>query len=106
MTDEQRYATPDALRAAITARLRTAASKDKNRSLPDLLRQFVYDRLLYRIFTSEDADRWVIKGATALLARLHGEARHSIDVDLYNRQGGLDDAEAALRAAAERDVGD
>jgi predicted nucleotidyltransferase component of viral defense system len=106
MTDEQRYATPVALRAAITARLRAVAAKDKNRSLPDLLRQFVYDRLLYRVFTSEDADRWVLKGATALLARLHGEARHSIDVDLYNRQGGLDEAEAALKAAAERDVGD
>jgi predicted nucleotidyltransferase component of viral defense system len=106
MTDVQRYATPVALRAAITARLRVAATNDKNRSLPDLLRQFAYDRLLYRVFTSEDADRWVLKGATALLARLHGKARHSIDVDLYNRQGGLDDAEAALTAAAERDVGD
>lgn len=106
MTDEQRYATPVALRAAITARLRTAATNDKNRNLPDLLRQFAYDRLLYRVFTSDDADRWVLKGATALLARLHGEARHSIDIDLFNRQGGLDDAESALRSAAERDVGD
>jgi predicted nucleotidyltransferase component of viral defense system len=106
MTDELRYATPVALRAAITARLRAATTSDKNRNLPNLLRQFAYDRLLYRIFTSEDADRWVLKGATALLARLHGEARHSIDIDLFNRQGALDEAEAALRAAAERNVRD
>jgi hypothetical protein len=48
----------------------------------------------------------VLKGATALLARLHGQARHSIDIDLYDQAGSLDDAEAALRAAADRDVGD
>ena len=67
MTGEQRYATPVALRAAITDRLRSAAAIDPSRSFPDLLRQFAYDRLLYRVFTSDDADRWVLKGATAIL---------------------------------------
>jgi len=106
MTGEQRYATPVALRAAITDRLRSAAAIDPSRSFPDLLRQFAYDRLLYRVFTNDDAGRWVLKGATALLARLHGHARHSIDVDLYDRVGDLHEAEAALKKAAERDVGD
>lgn len=106
MTEEKRYATPVALRAAINDRLRAAVAKDQHRTLQDLLRQFAYDRLLYRIFSSDDAGRWVLKGATALLARLHGDARHSIDVDLYDQAGSLDDAEAALRAAAARDVGD
>jgi hypothetical protein len=92
------------LRAAISDRLRQVA--DRNRSLQDLLRQFAYDRLLYRVFTAEDSDRWVLKGATALLARLGGEGRHTVDVDLYNRRGDLDEAERALRAAANADVGD
>lgn len=103
---ERHYASPAALRAAITDRLRTAAAEHPDRSLPDLQRQFAYDRLLYRVFTGDDAERWVLKGATALLARLRGEARHSVDIDLYDRTGTLDDAEAALRAATARDVGD
>lgn len=46
------------------------------------------------------------KGATALLARLHGAARHTLDIDLYRPAAPLDDAEAALRSAASLDVGD
>ncbi len=106
MTEERRYATPAALRSAITDRLRSAANADPGRNLADLRRQFAYDRLLYRVFTGEDRDRWVLKGATALLARLRGQARHSVDIDLFDRAGTLDDAEAALRAAAARDAGD
>ena len=104
MTAHRGYASPVALRAAITDRLRKVA--DRNRSLQDLLRQFAYDRLLYRVFTAEDSDRWVLKGATALLARLGGEGRHTVDIDLYNRRGDLDEAERALRGAASADVGD
>lgn len=106
MNEERRYATPVALQAAITDRLRSIARKDPSRSLADLHRQFAYDRLLYRIFTGEDRDRWVLKGATALLARLGGQARHSVDIDLYDQAGSLTDAEAVLQAAAARDAGD
>lgn len=56
----------------------------------DLQRQFAYDRLLCRVFQTEP-DRWVLKGATAMLARLEGKARHTIDVDFYSRSGGLGD---------------
>lgn len=106
MNEERRYATPAALRSAITDRLRSVVSEDPSLSLADLRRQFAYDRLLYRIFTCHDRDRWVLKGATALLARLRGRARHSIDIDLFSQAGSLEEAEAALRAAAEREGGD
>jgi hypothetical protein len=106
LTGEPHYASPVALRHAITDRLRRLAAEKPGRSLQDLLRQFAYDRLLFRVFSSEDSDRWVLKGATALLARLGGDARHTVDIDLYDRSGTLDDAEQALRAAAARDVGD
>lgn len=75
-------------------------------TVPELQRQFAYDRLLARVFVAPDAERWVLKGATALLARLD-VARHSKDVDL-TRQSTMDhlEAERALRAAAARDLGD
>jgi len=103
---EPGYATPVALRSAITDRLRALAAERPGRSVQDLLRQFAYDRLLYRVFSGPDSDRWVLKGATALLARLGGDARHTVDVDLYDRSGTLDEAELALRSAASRGVSD
>jgi hypothetical protein len=58
------------------------------------------------VFTGPDRDRWVLKGATALLARLGPAARHTADVDLFDQVGNLDAAEAALRAAVMTDVND
>lgn len=100
-----RYETPLALRRALTDRLKTAA-RDGGVALQELQRQYAYDRLLYRLFTGRDADRWVLKGATAVLARIGSDARHSLDVDLYSEMNDLDEAEQALRVAAARDVGD
>ncbi len=98
---ERRYADPTALRRAVTDRLRTLA-RDQDAQLADLQRQFAYDRLLARLFVREP-ERWVLKGATALLARLGGAARHTVDIDLYRPGERLAEAEAALR---ELDAGD
>jgi Nucleotidyl transferase AbiEii toxin, Type IV TA system len=99
-----RYADPRALRFAIADRLRPLAN-ERAVALDDLLRQFAYDRLLSRVFTSE-SERWVLKGATAMLARIGPEARHTLDVDLLHRDGGLNEAELALRRAAQVDLHD
>lgn len=101
---EPHYSDPRALRQAVKDRLRRLADEGGGQ-LTNLQRQFAYDRLLCRVFQT-DPDRWVLKGATAMLARLEGQARHTIDIDLYSRAGGLDDAEQALRAAAQVDLGD
>jgi hypothetical protein len=75
-------------------------------TVTELHRQFAYDRLLVRVFGAPDADRWVLKGAVALLARLD-VARHSKDIDLsWQSTVDLDAAEEAFRAAAGRNVGD
>jgi hypothetical protein len=100
-----RLASPQALRQAVTDRLRQLAAQRPDARLSDLLRQFAYDRLLARVFTA-DPDQWVLKGAAALLARLPAGARHSNDVDLYRRRGDLSEAETALREAAALDIGD
>jgi len=99
-----RYENPQALRQALTDRLRPLA-EESGMELSALLRQFAYDRLLCRVF-STDSERWVLKGATAMLARLEGRARHTLDVDLCRRDGSLADAETALREAAAVDLGD
>jgi len=71
---------------------------------PQLRRQFAYGRLLARLFL-HGPERWVLKGATGLLARMPGKARHSMDVDLFF-SGELDEAIDDLREAADRDLGD
>lgn len=96
-----RYKTPDAARRAVTDRLRIEAARGPWR-LADLQRQYAYDQLVERLYRTDD--RWVIKGATALLAR-RVSVRHTIDIDLY-RAGAIGEVERQLRDAAGLDIGD
>jgi len=101
MSDTRRYASPPAFRRALTDRLRAAAVTGEW-DLPQLQRQFAYDRLLARLYASDEA--WVVKGATALIAR--GIAvRSTIDIEIY-RERTLAEAEADLREAVGRDIDD
>ena len=97
------YRDPRAMRNAIADRLRPLA-RERGIQLSSLQRQFAYDRLLCRVFRDEP-DRWVLKGATAMLARLGADARHTRDIDLLSRTGDLDESERALRGAAALDLG-
>jgi hypothetical protein len=101
MTRSDSYSSPQAFRQALTDRLREAA-KAGPWTLPQLQRQIGYDRLLERLYLVDDG--WVVKGATALLARGIG-VRATIDVDIY-RERAREVAEAELREAASRDIGD
>jgi hypothetical protein len=101
VTAERGYGSPDAFRRALTDRLR-AAAWESPWDLPQLQRQMAYDRLLERLYFVDDG--WIVKGAAALLAREIG-VRASIDIDVY-RAKALEIAEAELRAAAARDIGD
>jgi len=60
-----------------------------------------YDRLLERLYMVDDG--WIVKCATALLARDLG-MRATIDIDVYRAQE-TEIAEADFRAAAGRDLG-
>lgn len=92
-----------AMRASVTARAKAAAAAEPTWDQTERLRQFAYQRLIARCFASEP-DRWVLKGAQALLARMPN-ARHSADVDFWLRGDGADPI-AALKKAAEVDLGD
>jgi hypothetical protein len=95
------YETPGAFRRALTDRLKTLSAKSRW-DLPQLQRQIAYDRLLARLYLVDRA--WIVKGATALLARDLG-VRGTIDIDLY-RDASVDVAMRELREAAASDLGD
>lgn len=105
MTDESAprpYATPQAMRRAVTDRLRNLAAPHSPWPLSQLQRQFAYDRLLARLYAHDD--RWILKGASALLARDIG-VRMTVDLDVY-LEATRDVAERAMRDAAAVDLGD
>lgn len=106
-TGEFPYNSAAAFRTALKVKFIEITKHDPLFSLAELQRQFAYDRILSRCFSADDAHRWILKGAGALLARLP-IARHSKDIDLYyaERAAAPDAAVAALARAADRDVGD
>jgi hypothetical protein len=101
MNRQSSYSSPGAFRRALTDRLNTLAETSRW-TLQQLQRQMDYDRLLERLYLVDDG--WIVKGATALLARDLG-VRATIDVDVY-REAAREVAEADLREAANRDLGD
>jgi hypothetical protein len=101
MSGGRSYKTPADFRRALTDRLKERA-KTSRWTLPQLQRQIAYDRLLERLYLLDEG--WVVKGATALLARDIG-VRGTVDVDVY-RAAAREAAEAELRAAAARSIGD
>ncbi len=101
MRGERSYRSPAAFRRALTDKLKEKAGTSRW-TLPQLQRQIACDRLLERLYLVDEG--WVVKGATALLARDIG-VRATIDIDVY-REAAREVAEADLREAATRDIGD
>ncbi len=101
MTNGRSYGSPGAFRRALTDKLRDLATRSRW-TLQQLQRQMAYDRLLERLYLVDEG--WIIKGATALLARDIG-VRGTIDIDLY-REVARAIAETDLRRAAALDIGD
>lgn len=101
MSSDRSYGSPGAFRRALTDKLREK-TKTSRWTLPQLQRQMAYDRLLERLYLVDES--WVVKGATALLARDLG-VRATVDIDVY-RAAARDTAEAELRRAAETDIRD
>ena len=79
MTTPRKYATPGALRIALEYRLKRIAGEE-GIDLQRLRRQVAFDRLLARLFSSEET-QWVLKGGYAMELRLR-EARTTKDIDL------------------------
>lgn len=101
MSSSPGYASPTAFRNALNAKLTRLAATGRWQ-LPQLQRQISYDRLLMRLYLQNSG--WIVKGATALLARDLG-VRATNDIDVFLRVA-LETAQAQLREAATRDIGD
>jgi hypothetical protein len=99
-----RYRDAADLWRAIASQAKTAAKADPALTSKGLIEEFLYGRLLARVFSGNDQS-WVLKGGTAILARVR-TARHSQDIDLFHRLGNLDAAIASLRELAAIDLGD
>lgn len=97
------YKDGNALWAAVTARAKTEAQAS-SAAAGALLRRFIVDRFLARIFALP-GDEWVLKGGNAVLTRVH-DARTTKDIDLLAELSDLDAAVARLREAVEIDLPD
>lgn len=98
MSDTKKYGSPGAFRSGLTDKLRIKAQTSKW-SLQQLQRQIAYDRLLERLYLVDSG--WIVKGATALLARDIG-VRGSLDVDVYREKAREVAESRASRRCGER----
>ena len=103
MTSADGYATGVAMWRAVTDHAK-ATAKATGVDGGALVRRFLFGRFLARVFHDPTAP-WVLKGGTAMLARVH-DARTTKDVDLLHQFGDLDAAVEALTAAAKIDLND
>lgn len=103
MTSDTRYSSGTALWMAATAKA-DAVSAQTGRSKAAILRQFVFERLLARVFLDRPA-QWVLKGGTAVLLRVP-EARTTKDIDLFVRSASPDTVIRDLRDRIGLDLGD
>lgn len=103
MTNQLPYADGNALWTAVTAHAKTEAHTT-GATAGALLRRFVVDRFLARVF-EVPTNEWVLEGGNAVLTRVH-DARTTKDIDLLTELGDLDAAVARLRDAIRIDLGD
>ncbi|PFG34653.1 LOW QUALITY PROTEIN: nucleotidyltransferase AbiEii toxin of type IV toxin-antitoxin system [Sanguibacter antarcticus] len=103
MTSAGEYRSGVAVWAAVTSRAK-ATAKETGVDSAALMRRFVFGRFLARVF-HDPAAPWVLKGGTAILARVH-DARTTKDVDLLGQLSNLDAAVDALRTSTALDLSD
>ncbi len=112
MTGKKTYKTAEALRTALSERLKIEAKKQAV-EVQRLTRQVAYDRLLARIFSKRNAP-FLLKGGYAMQLRV-SNARGTKDVDLALRDAKLLSSDSQeqneaifeyLRETAAKDLGD
>jgi predicted nucleotidyltransferase component of viral defense system len=110
MKEQKKYSSPAAMRTALEERINRTA-RETNQDIQWLRRQVAFDRFLARVFSSQQASRFVLKGGYALELRLH-KARTTKDIDIcINDRKGIkaDDKDGLLKIvqrAVAIDLGD
>jgi hypothetical protein len=103
MSETEGYRDGVAVWAAAKARAKEAAKLTGGES-GALLRQFIHERFLARVFNNPNS-QWILKGGNAVLARVN-DARTTKDVDLLHELDDLDAALDQLGVAVTIDLGD
>lgn len=106
MSEPLRYATGRDLFAAVKAKAADQARRHAQQP-QHVIRQFIYDRLLARLFHDPNPP-WLLKGGNALMSREPLAARASLDLDIAAHQAeeDLDELLRRFAAATEMDLGD
>lgn len=85
---------------------RAAKSGESSLNVNEQIVQANHDRFLSRVFADGQDSEWLLKGGTAMLARVpKGRATKDLDLAATNAAD-LDAAQEALERAASRDLGD
>lgn len=108
MTPEYaRYSSWQGIAQAIKSEARRAVKAGESAlTITEQIVQANHDRFLSRVFADGDASEWLLKGGTAMLARVP-RSRATKDLDLAaTTSANLDAAQDALERAASRDLGD
>lgn len=85
-----RYESAAAVEAAIKAAAKNMSGMDPSKSVGGLIRQAHFDRFLSRIFADPDGG-WVLKGGSAMLARIPS-TRRTLDMDLFRNGYGIEES--------------
>jgi predicted nucleotidyltransferase component of viral defense system len=110
MKEPKKYSSAVAMRTALEERINRTA-RETNQDIQRLRRQVAFDRLLARFFSSQQANRFVLKGGYALELRLHkSRTTKDIDICINDRKGiKADDKDGLLkivRQVSTIDLGD
>ncbi|MFH8253087.1 nucleotidyl transferase AbiEii/AbiGii toxin family protein [Microbacterium sp. B2969] len=107
MAEEAGYRSWQGISQAIKAEAaRAAKTGDSNLNVNEQIVQANHDRFLSRVFADGQDSEWLLKGGTAMLARVP-KARATKDLDLAATNAtDLDAAQEALQRVASRDLGD
>ncbi|MDZ5146309.1 nucleotidyl transferase AbiEii/AbiGii toxin family protein [Microbacterium testaceum] len=107
MAEEDGYRSWKGIAQAIKSEAdRAAKAGESTLSVQEQITQANHDRFLSRVFADGEDSEWLLKGGTAMLARVP-RARATKDLDLAARTAAdLDSAQEALQRAAARDLGD
>lgn len=106
-SEEESYRSWQGVSQAIkTEASRAAKSGESGLTVTEQIVQANHDRFLSRVFADGDESEWLLKGGTAMLARVP-RSRATKDLDLASTTAAdLDAAQDALEQAASRDLGD
>lgn len=99
------YANSLAVEQAIKAAAKREHQQRPERSISDIIRQMHHDRFLCRVFSEDEHSEWVLKGGSAMLARIP-TTRRTLDADLFEQGYDLDQSLEDLKRLASKDLHD